>query len=251
MASGQSKCKGVIHTNQKCRLSRDGSGNPMQVKKCGVCKEIRCRTHCRCGRNHTAVGRRAPRPRATPVQALPQLAVCQSASCAPVGRPATTEVKVLVNQEWMQSALEEIRQASGVDLAMCVFDSQQILQALLSRLKDRTQFSCSIVVDQSSYDEKASTFQRSRLLQLQGCGARVVACRGFDASYLYGSNARKRITHLKCLVIDKRLAFAGTANVTTSSRSNREAVFKFRGPSVQQILWQVLPALENGRGPVA
>ena len=134
---------------------------------------------------------------------------------------------------------------------MYMFDDHQILQALLSRLKDRTQFSCSIVVDQSSYDEKAPRLQNSRLLQLQACGARVVACRGFDASHLYGSNARKRIMHLKCVVIDKRLAFAGTANMTTSSRSNRGVVFKFRGPPVQQILWQVLSALENGRGPVA
>lgn len=76
----------LLHSNVKCDLARDGSGNPIVLsKKCDKCGEWRCKTHCRCGRTGTAKGRNAARPGKRPkARARPQAA----AAAAPAPGPA-------------------------------------------------------------------------------------------------------------------------------------------------------------------
>ena len=41
---------------------------------------------------------------------------------------------------------------------------------------------------------------------------------------------------MKCVVIDRRVAYCGSMNLTRSARTNREVMMKFRGPPVLNLL---------------
>ena len=69
---GHTHCVGIIHSGLQCTLSRKHPGQPISLRApCTRCHERRCRTHCRCGRTGTAVGRAGGRP-APKAAAAPQ-----------------------------------------------------------------------------------------------------------------------------------------------------------------------------------
>ena len=169
----------------------------------------------------------------------------------PVGRPASLGVKAFnTGQDWMAAALEEVQHASRVDVATFLFDDELFTQKLLCRLRSRSPFACQIVVDKSAYDQRTSRFQRPRLLELQSHGASVLVSQGFDGRSLFGLAGRRGIMHIKAVIIDSRVAYTGTANITKSSRVNRELVHRIVGPPVSDILEAVLSAAACGQGPI-
>ena len=57
------KCEGYFPSGRPCKASRSQPGQKVCIKgPCGKCRERRCKSHCRCGRQGTAIGRSAARP---------------------------------------------------------------------------------------------------------------------------------------------------------------------------------------------
>ena len=69
--------------------------------------------------------------------------------------------------------------------------------------------------------------QRSRVKKLHAKGAKVYLCKGLERLGSY---------HAKEVVVDRRVLYTGSANLTTNSRSNRERVYKMTGRVVQEAL---------------
>ena len=63
-----------------------------------------------------------------------------------------------------------------------------------------------------------------------------MTCSGYDANMLFGYAAKCGILHFKDVVIDGRIAYTGTRNVTKSARANRERMYRMEGPPVQEIM---------------
>ena len=57
------KCEGYFPSGRTCKASRSQPGQKVCIKgPCLKCRERRCKSHCRCGRQGTAIGRSAARP---------------------------------------------------------------------------------------------------------------------------------------------------------------------------------------------
>ncbi len=52
--------------------------------------------------------------------------------------------------------------------------------------------------------------------------------------------------HVKAVVLDDRIAYAGSSNLTKASRVNRELVFRLTGPPVAAVLAAVAAAACSG-----
>ena len=239
-------------------------------KACPRCREWRCRKHCRCGRNTTVGGRAAARgvrgdeaeavpqaqakakavPRAKAKAELRASARPEAVSLVPVsrppGRPSGLSLDVFTDSSWMDAFLEELKQASSVQLASFIFDDPDCSAGLARRLKSASTFSCDMVVDRSHFEGRTSVYQRPRLLELKKLGANVTLADGFDTSNLYGPRGKKGIMHLKAVVLDGRVAFSGGCNMTRSSRGNRELTFRVTGPAVTPILQAISAAMRSG-----
>ena len=71
--------------------------------------------------------------------------------------------------------------------------------------------------------------QKRRVRELLRLGATVYRCKtGKQGSY-----------HCKALVINRRVLYTGSANLTGNSRRNSETVFRMTGPVVEQVLRQL------------
>jgi hypothetical protein len=240
----------ITHTKRQCRLARNGSGDPIYLNAaCGKCHEWRCKTHCKCGRLKTATGRNAPRPgrtgqAAAKAQAKPKAAAAQpkaqaKAAPAPVARPFTAEV--FDDSSWVDQLLERLRRASTVHAASMIIDDPALCGGLAARLREGG-FTCVLVVDKLHYKDKSSRFQEQRLQELKRLGATVFLAQGFSGSGSYAG-----LMHLKAIVLDSSLAFAGGANFTKAARKNRELMFKFTGSAVANILSSIKDAKESGQ----
>ena len=174
-----------MRSHLKCRLARDGSKNAICLNKaCKRCREWRCRSHCRCGREGTATGRAAARPcAAAAVQRAgakaaprpPQLAV-EALATNPVGRPATTSADVFADNSWRQGALEEVAKASKVLLASLSYDDPAFQEVFLKRLRGRAPFSLEVCVDAERFTQRGTVHQRPRLEELRRQGRIFVGC---------------------------------------------------------------------------
>ena len=208
---------------------------------CAKCRERRCRTHCRCGRNATAKGREAARPvkRARVAGAVaPQIPAPSAVSAtAPVGRPSSLAVEALDVADWWQCILDELREATRVFVATYVIDHAGLCAMLERRLSGRSEFHLEVLIDQESLESRTSVHQRPRLDALRQAGAEVYLCRG---------HVPRGSLHMKMLVLDRRVAFVGSANLTQKSLSNGELTLRVRGPVVSDFLAQGLA--EKGRG---
>ena len=65
------------------------------------------------------------------------------------------------------------------------------------------------------------------LRNLRRAGAEVVLCRGTVAT---------GAMHGKAIVVDRRTAFMGSANLTQKSERNGELLWRMRGPPVMDVL---------------
>ncbi len=206
--------------------------------KCPRCRERRCRTHCRCGRDGSAQGRRAPRPQAKP-KAMPKAqAAPPAAVAAPVGRPAALAVEVLGTRAWWDRLLREIRDAAEVALASYIVDHEALCELLLRRLEGRDDFALAVLVDNETFLQRTAFYQRPRLERLRRAGAEIRLCRG--PVQPYGS------FHMKAIVLDRRVAFTGSANATQKSLQNTEVTMRLVGPPVAAILAEIQAARVRG-----
>ena len=80
---------------------------------------------------------------------------------------------------------------------------------------------------QTALHAKPPKQQRSKVRELKDNGAKVHICRGKGALGAF---------HCKGVIVDRRVLYTGSPNITTKSAANEEWAFRLVGPIVQQAL---------------
>ena len=225
-------CLGPIGCRGGCTLSKHGKAISLRYvcPKRG-CREQRCRTHCRCGRESLVAGRARARPSQSPVPAARRRVSLPNAPVPvprPIGRPAELGLEVLTKFVWYQRLVSEVRSASEVTIASYHYDHAELQCALLRRLSERgSTFAVEVLVDRDAFLARQAVRQRPRLSELRRAGAKVYLCRGTPPLGVF---------HLKAAVLDRRVCFTGSANFTNKSLDNLELTMRIVGPQVVDIL---------------
>ena len=216
-----------------CKLAprRKPKGSPCVLSKaCGDCGEWRCKAHCKCARDGVITdGRKRSRAQVQP--SAPTQVASSSASEPHLGRPsgrlAATGFEVLLIAAWWQMLVDAVSAASvSVWLATLVYDHDGLTAALVRRLRGQAAVSVTIMVDKESFEKREAPRQRPRLRELHEAGASVYLCRGIPP---YGR------LHGKVPLVDRRVAFGGSANLTNKSSSNWELPYRAVGPPLDII----------------
>ena len=223
-------------TKSTCRRSRDGQGNPVCISRpCSKCKEWRCKTHCKCGRQGTACGRHAPR-RTRAMEQAPTLAPVLSA-VLPVPRMPKLAVETFAGQPWHSRAVHDITQASSsVLVASYMYDHPMVHKALLRQLGAIAGFKCGVFVDKQQYQQSGSQRMGQMLRALRNAGADVFLCVGSNHQEKFGQPGHIGSMHMKALLVDNTVVYHGSANFTWSSEKNFELVMRMVGPPVAGIV---------------
>ena len=89
---------------------------------------------------------------------------------------------------------------------------------------------------------RVTRFMRPRLADLVAAGATVKMISGHRHSSIFGVAGSSLVgqLHAKAVVLDRSVAYVGSANFTRNSLSNRELVCRVRGPSVMEVLEMII-----------
>ena len=121
-----------------------------------------------------------------------------------------------------------------------MYDDPRLHGVFLSRLGNpRRPFKLELMVDrQAAAGEGGRKYMRPRLRELKTAGAQVWLCDGHNHTEILGTGAGNLHghVHVKGVVVDRRVAYTGSMNLTRAARTNREIMFKIRGPPVVQFL---------------
>ena len=149
-----------------------------------------------------------------------------------LGRPAATGVDILGAGTWRERALAEIATAARVVLFTYEYNAMDFQTTLLQRLRSRKQCPFEVVL---AVDNEKFKKSRSLLLQLVEKGADVYRCEGEKDTARYGPGAYSGSAHMKAVVIDGRIAYCGSANLTEASKKNLEMMIRLVGAPVRDI----------------
>jgi phosphatidylserine/phosphatidylglycerophosphate/cardiolipin synthase-like enzyme len=141
-----------------------------------------------------------------------------------------------------KKAAREIASANSVVLATYIMDLPATCTAL-QKTTEKQDASCLIIVDRGEHENKSLKGQQRALTALQGAGAEVLLCYGRQG------RARSGAMHIKCLAVDKRIAYWGGANTTKNSMQSWELMTRATGPQVQDMLRYCL-ALRRKKGSI-
>ena len=226
-----SACVGIFRSDELCTLSRANPGEAISIRgPCGTCGEMRCRTHCRCGRHGEAVGRSAGRPSAkAKAKAKTKARPTSSRTTAmeedttlalnPVGRQPGLGLEVLPVSTWWTHLLEEVQPARSIVLATYMFDHTALHTRLLACLRGGAVLT--VLVDREAFQRRTAVQQRPRLLELHRAGAQGFICRGEPPLGCF---------HVKALCLDRRVVFTGSANFTHKSSRTLNLDFAWLAP---------------------
>ena len=103
-----------------------------------------------------------------------------------------------------------VQGAKEVELASYMFDDAKLVDALSDRLSDGSRFPFNVHLDRQAFAGTQPRQQSSRVQKLHAKGAKVYLCKGFGRLGSY---------HAKEVVVDRRVLYTGSANLTTNSRS--------------------------------
>ena len=124
--------------------------------------------------------------------------------------------------------------------------AEDIQKALLAELRRRgKEFRCAVIVDEDMHSKSGGDSgckrQKQMLKTLGEAGARIFVAHG---EHGVGNMSKYRGSfHIKCMVLDSRIAFNGSSNYTEASIKNWEMVLRVTGPSASDmgdILMEVL-----------
>ena len=122
--------------------------------------------------------------------------------------------------------LEDVAAASRVVVAAYLYDNTSLHNLFVQKLKGRGAFDLQVTVDKAGFENRDAPRQRPKLLALKGLGAQVCTASGD------GTMGR---LHCKAVVLDRRVAYTGSANLTDKSEDNSELVCRLQGPPVQAV----------------
>jgi phosphatidylserine/phosphatidylglycerophosphate/cardiolipin synthase-like enzyme len=235
--------------NPLCKHSR--SGHRATVKAAHeVCGEWKCRACCPCGQEGKLTGRarsrsaRAAQASRSPVPAAPENVFVRS-----VGRPPAPSVALVPQGQFLPQLVSEVRTATTEIVACSLsYDDRDLHRALLARARARPAVRVELFVDKQQLNSGRPTFERERLRELAAAGAVVWTVRGQSHSSLFGEGGNTVFGHLhsKALVLDKKVAYAGSANLTRNSRCDEDVVFRFAGGRVVQDLYERITSYRSG-----
>ena len=230
-ASKGKECLGVKGKFEKCKRSRNRAGLPIVLNKvCVVCKEQRCRAHCKCARTGSAKakGRSAARGIGngkviTRVLQSPGLQAIPAAA----GRVSAPSCHLLDVGRFYEQCCADASQASEVEMASYMYDDSLLQKVFLKRLRGQTKFKLTILLDAEMLAGGVPRSQKARVTELKQAGATVFLCKGVAGQGAF---------HSKALVVDRRYLYTGSANFTQKSRRNEELCFRMTGPVVAEVL---------------
>ena len=139
------RCLGEYPSGHKCKRARNGSGIAVCLNRvCQHCGEQRCKAHCKCKRNNTAGarGRKGARgiDKKGGAENRNDQGLVTDAVLAPNGRPAAASIELLQIEDWYKRCCSDVRTATEVELAICMYDSLQVHEELVKKLRSRGQF---------------------------------------------------------------------------------------------------------------
>ena len=155
-----------------------------------------------------------------------------------VGKPAAEATKRLGLDEWWDAVIEAVQRASKVEMGTYMFDDTRLYEVLLGRLRDSSDFSFKLCLDNESYHGTTPKQQQRRVNTLLRQGAEVYLCKGIGRQGSY---------HVKEMVVDRRFLFTGSANFTSKSRNNKERCYKITGACVAQALADLAAERADGK----
>ena len=256
---GAKECIGDYYTNCKCERSTKRKGEPATVSgKCSICKVLthRCKAHCKCQKK--AVGRNASRTSAPTqpsrpaeqVESMQPPGVAQAAVGAAaqptipvaVGRPLQLSLGVYTDASWVEQAKSDMELASNITMATLVMDSPGIRAALQRALERKADVK--LILDREHHERKTCFGQVTCVNSLKRLGAEIFLC--------YGRPGRPGLgaMHTKCIVIDAKVAYWGSANVTSNAETHSWELFtRATGPQVTQML-EYICSLETKKGTI-
>ena len=259
MVSTGRRCK-LIHSGILCSLGKNGEPS-IRSKACDKCGELRCKTHCKCGRQGTATGRNAPRlsalaaPKAIAKAApAPQPKAKAKAASAPQlkakaqARPDADaqaqlgEPDIHADGEWFDNFLGKLGSTSEVYASAMIIDDPQFCNGLAAELRKTRGFKLTLVVDRQHYNNETSRCQGECLARLKKLGAEVFLGTGHSGTRIYGNAAWTGLMHRKAVVLDSNLCFMGGSNFTKSSRKSREIMAEFTGNAALKVLALIVEA---------
>jgi phosphatidylserine/phosphatidylglycerophosphate/cardiolipin synthase-like enzyme len=159
-----------------------------------------------------------------------------------------TDVDVYYDDNgWWDRVVGEIKGASSVVLGSYLYDDEELHAVLLKRLKPKNStFTCVVLVDQQSYEERACKGELAKLQELQSAGAQVFSCSGHSGKDIFGPKALPGFFHVKAIAIDRKIVYCGSSNLTKSSRKNVELVTRMVGPPALAVLQGLAKSQSSG-----
>jgi len=143
--------------------------------------------------------------------------------------------------------VEEVRGATSVDAATYLYDHPDLQAVFLKRLRGRGEFSLDMTVDRQEYTRGKMRYMGPRLRELVKAGATIRLASGIKHEAVFGRGGRGLVghCHLKAVVLDKRVAYFGSANFTKSMETNSEIMTRVVGGQVKKV-WETVAACRKG-----
>ena len=181
---------------------------------------------------------------------MPVMVGLPPAVALPVGRPSLLALEMLDEHGFFEDLMAELRTADEVVATTFMYDDPRLHGVFLSRLGNpRRPFKLELMVDrQAAAGEGGRKYMRPRLRELKTAGAQVWLCDGHNHTEILGTGAGNLHghVHVKGVVVDRRVAYTGSMNLTRAARTNREIMFKIRGAPVVQFLEHMLGFRDHG-----
>jgi hypothetical protein len=150
--------------------------------------------------------------------------------------PLKAHRRMYTDTAWVKDAERELQSASHAVVASYIFNNEAILAQLQKKLRGRGAFTCLVLVDDAAHEANAK--EKRVLKELRRDGAQVCLCTGRN---------RGGIFHWKALILDSRVAYWGTANLTMNTLNSRDVMQRLTGPAVDDLKAGVAEAMQNGK----
>ena len=146
-------------------------------------------------------------------------------------------MKLLFEGNFYADLLEALGQASEVLISVFQYDHPKVQEKLLFGLRHGLRLD--VVVD--SQGSSTCRYMGARLKELRKAGGHVHERSGHNHRAICGPSGAHLTGHLhhKIIVVDRRIGYVGSKNLTRSSETNRECVMKVKGPVVKELVQAV------------
>jgi phosphatidylserine/phosphatidylglycerophosphate/cardiolipin synthase-like enzyme len=124
---------------------------------------------------------------------------------------------------------------------MYLYDASDFHRAIMSALRRNSDFMCVVIMDREQVEKNTCSGTRDMATELKDNGASIFLAQGRRR----GKRSHAGSFHMKSIVVDKRVAYVGSANMTNASSSNVELMTRMTGPPVHDVLHAVLEPLRN------